>query len=44
MHFQNVFFSHMSSHQLDMVVKDGCEVVVHGIQSALDLHHGSVML
>jgi hypothetical protein len=44
MHFHNVFSSHMSSHQLSMVIKDGCETMVHGIQSALDLHLDWVML
>jgi len=43
MDFHNVFSSHMSSHQLGMVVKDGCEVVVHGIRFALDLHLDWVM-
>ncbi len=44
MHFHNVFSSHMSSHQLGMVVKDGCEAMVHGIRSFLDLHRDWVML
>jgi len=44
MHFHNVFSFHMLSHQLGMVVKDGCETVVHGIRYALDLHLDGVML
>jgi hypothetical protein len=32
------FFFHLSSHQFNMAVKGGCEAMVHGIQSILDVH------
>ncbi len=44
MHFCNVFSSHMLSHQFGMEIKDGCEAMVHGIRSALDLHPDWVVL
>jgi hypothetical protein len=36
--FWDTFVTHFSSHQFEIVVKGRNEVVVHGIQFALDLH------
>jgi hypothetical protein len=37
-------FSHLSPHQFGMAIKDRCEVVVDGIQTALDVRPHWVVL
>jgi hypothetical protein len=39
-----MFFFHLSSHVINVAIKGGCKVVVHGIQNVLDVHFNWVML
>jgi hypothetical protein len=39
-----VFSSHLSPHQFGVVVRGGCETMVHDIQFILDVHHDWVVL
>jgi hypothetical protein len=39
-----VFTSHLSFYQFGVVVKGGCEAMVHGIQVTLDAHPNWVVL
>ncbi len=42
--FRDVFVFHLSPYQFGVVVKNGCEAVVHGIRATLDGHHDWVVL
>jgi hypothetical protein len=44
MQFCDVFISHLSPFQFGVVVKKGCEVVVHGIRINFDGHTNWVVL
>jgi hypothetical protein len=35
---------HFSCHQFGVSIRDGCETVVHGVQTTLDLHPNWVVL
>jgi hypothetical protein len=36
--FHDAFSLHLSPHQFNVVIKGGCEVVVHGIRIVLNVH------
>jgi hypothetical protein len=39
-----VFFTHLLVHQFEVVVRHGCEAMVHGFQVTLDIHLNWVVL
>jgi hypothetical protein len=39
-----IFFIHLSSQQLRIAIKGDCQVVVHGMQVAFDIHLEWIML
>ncbi len=42
--FKNISGEHFSFHQFGVTICDGCEIVVHGVQTVLDLHLNWVVL
>jgi hypothetical protein len=42
--FCNAFATHFSPHQFEVVIKGGCETIVHNIRCTLDLHTDWVVL
>jgi hypothetical protein len=36
--FHEAFTTHFSPHQFGVVIKGGCETIIHGIKCTLDLH------
>ncbi len=43
-HFKNILINHFSPHQFSVVTCDECEIMVHDVQSMLDLHPHWVVL
>ncbi len=41
---QDTIFTHLSPHQFGVIVRGGCEAVVHGIRPTLDAHPDWVVL
>jgi hypothetical protein len=42
--FWDVLFFHLSLHQFSVTISDGCETMVHGIQTTLDVQPNWVVL
>jgi hypothetical protein len=42
--FCGVFASHLSPYRFRVVIRRGCEVMVHGLQAILDAHFDWVVL
>ncbi len=42
--FNDVFFTHLLVHQFEVVVRHGCEAMVHGFRVTLDIHFNWVVL
>jgi hypothetical protein len=42
--FHEAFVTHFSPHQFGVIIKGGCEIVIHGIRCTLDLHPDWVIL
>jgi hypothetical protein len=36
--FREAFATHFSSHQFGVVIKGGCEIIIHDIRYSLNLH------
>jgi hypothetical protein len=42
--FRDAFQAHFSPHYFGVIIKRGCEAMVHDIQAALDVHLDSMLL